>query len=568
MSEETQNVQTENDEEMVFLEVRDEEVLQPVVETTVHEQDVEDMVELDLDEGIAPVAENLKDPIPVSPGIINTVDDEIELDDSPETHDVESIEIIKFISNMNVTLNNQMDTILENGGIVKDYVSSIPANIKEINEILEKYEIDLSSDGDRGIAKRPEHVQRLRSFINESLGVHSMRHFTELFSREGSDWRQGIQIDSNTLVRQGRVAPSSKADPSIAIATKLGMGNVIQVPLWHSGIWVAFTRPEESDIINLEAEIAMEKVTVGRTSAGAIFSNNEVFAKRAIVNFALRHVIRTTAESNDPDFLSSIILETDWPILTWGILTAIYPNGFRHLQPCVANPETCNHVIDSILNVSRMLFLDNSRLTQSQKAHMMERKQTVSIDNIREYQNQHRLSIDSKIKLTDTLELELRVPDIATAISRGDAWVAHVNELSRRVFKSTMSEVEKESVRSSHAMAMSIRQYSQWFSGVRDLDTGVVHNNQDVIEQVLKTINAKGDFSRMVHNRIKKYIDDVTIATFGLVKWKCPKCGGEPSEEYLRHPEIIPVDVIDVFFTLLGRYVSHRRQEEYSNVTL
>jgi len=164
------------------------------------------------------------------------------------------------------------------------------------------------------------------------------------------------------------------------------------------------------------------------------------------------------------------------------------------------------------------------------------------------------------------LELELRVPTIGRSISAGLEWVESINETARKVFNTRMSEAAREMHKQNHATLASIRQYVQWFGSFRRLDKDMTFTNENMVQEILAGINEAGDFSKLIHKRIKEYIDDITLATIAIPKWSCPACGKEPSEEYLRHPQLIPLDIIDVFFILLGQKIQKRLAEESSNV--
>lgn len=548
------------------------------VEVAVEDSVAVETIEMDIDLSanepadeypVAESAEDNQEPAPQVPkDLVNIIDDEdaaeIMENFSAEQEDAERLLVAQLVENMNVTMNDAPTTKVKEGTPVDMYLMTLPADIADIERLIVKYDIDFSDKVD--ISKLPEHVVRLRSAIMQTAGAYQSKHYEKIFTREGSDWGQGLKVD-NALLRQALVsAKDNSANPVASILTQLGMGNVIQIPLWHSGIWVAIKRPSEIDLINLESEIAFEKATLGRGTNGAIFSNSEVYAKKAIVDFALRHVVKATTESIEPSYLEQLILETDWPLLAWGLVLASYPKGYRHLQPCVATPETCTHVIDTMLNISRLLWVDRSRFTPSQVAHMKSRQAQHSIEKIKAYQDEHKLKANSTIRINDVLELELRVPTIGRSISAGLEWVESINETARKVFNTRMSEAAREMHKQNHATLASIRQYVQWFGSFRRLDKDMTFTNENMVQEILAGINEAGDFSKLIHKRIKEYIDDITLATIAIPKWSCPACGKEPSEEYLRHPQLIPLDIIDVFFILLGQKIQKRLAEESSNV--
>lgn len=529
-------------------------------------------IELDVrdsDEPVDPPAE--EEPEAQMPtGLVNIIDDdeadEIMQQFDSEQQDAESIAVEDIIVKLNVDMNDLPFKAMPENMPVAQYLMSMPADMDDIERLILKYDIDFGEDGDDPTL--PNHVRRLRLAIIQSAGFYQSKYFEKIFDRPGSQWGQGLKVGENALLRQSLVhAKDNGANPVASILTQLDMGTVIQIPLWHSGIWIAIKKPRETDLLNLEAEIAFEKATLGRATNGAVFSNNEVYAKKAIVDFALRHVVKATTESIEPNYLANVILETDWPMLAWGLVLADYPKGYRHLQPCVATPETCDHVIDTMLNIGRLCWVDQSRFTAAQVAHMKNRVNPNSLEKIRTYQEQHRINANATIKIDKALELELRVPTIAESIATGIDWVQAVTDNARKVFTSQMSEGAREAHKNSQATLASIRQYVQWFGSFRHVSNDKTFTNKEMVEEILAAVNERGDFSKLIHARIREYIDDSTLATIALPKWTCPKCQKEPSAEYLRHPQLIPIDIIDVFFTLLGQKIKRRLVEESTNVT-
>ncbi len=529
-----------------------------------------DTLEMDLSEGSedGPVIE--PDPV-VEPAraLVNVIDDDEEAaiaeNFAEEQIDSEALLVEELIANMHVTMKDpHFKNVPPNTLSGREYLTTLTVGLEDVERLLTKYNIDFEDP--KSIQDAPAHVQRLADAVARTAGTFQHKYFDGIFKK--GDWGQGLEIGGDNLLRQSLInAKDNVANPVASIMTQLGMGTVIQIPLWHSGIWVAIRKPKETDLLNLEADIAADKTSLGRATEGAVFSNNEVYAKKAIVDFVLDHVVRTTYESSEPARLAEVILETDWPLLAWGILLAEYPSGYRHLQPCVANPETCEHVIDTMLNIGRLLWVDRSRFTPSQIAHMKSRTTTHSREKIKAYQDEHRLNVKSTIQLNKVLELQLRVPTLAESIARGLDWVEDISDMAKKAFTlSKMSEASRERHRTNIATMASIRQYVQWFGSFRRVDRQETYSNEQMVEEILSNINESGEFSTAVHNRIREYINDTTLACIALPKWKCPKCQGEPSEEYLRHPDLVPLDIVDVFFTLLDQKIRKRLVEESVNV--
>lgn len=570
----------ENNEQLgEELEQMDESIELDTEESVSVESDAPSLNTIDLDLGDQaaepelPVVSAMEDDQdrPVLPtNVIDDFDpDELQEALDSETEDAEKLAVAEIVQQLTVNMKDVPFMKIKSGTPVDPsaFLPTLMLGIPEIETIFEKYELDFDIEDPDELKKLPEHIRRLMDAISAASSRYQRMYFQNIHKRPGSNWGQGLEMEGGALLRQSLVNPKDNGtNPVASIATQLGMGTVIQVPMWHSGVWLAIKTPRESALIELEQRISAEKTGLGRATNGAVFSNNECFAKNEIIEFALRHVVRSTAESSDPDYLYDLLLETDYPMLCWGLLLATYPKGYRHIQPCIANPETCNHLVDTMLNLSRLAFVDRSRFTNAQRAHMANRRTPNTTEKIRAYQEELNLSANNVIKLNDSVELRLKVPTMAEARDAGIAWVDAITESARKVFTVRMNENARNEYRMRQAIISSLKQYVQWFSAVHRADLDRTYEDKAVVEELLTLVNEGADFSKIIHNRIKEYIDDVTLAIVALPKWKCPACQGEPDTEYMKHPDLIPIDIIDVFFTLLGQKVRKRLAEESMNI--
>ena len=72
---------------------------------------------------------------------------------------------------------------------------------------------------------------------------------------------------------------------------------------------------------------------------------------------------------------------------------------------------------------------------------------------------------------------------------------------------------------------------------------------------------------KAAYDGVFAFIDACTITVIALVKWPCPECQGEPDEEYLKHPQLVPIDPIHLFFTLRAQKVSGKLVAEQTRAS-
>ena len=76
----------------------------------------------------------------------------------------------------------------------------------------------------------------------------------------------------------------------LKVSKMLGLGDVISVPLPHSGIWVTIKPATERDLIDFYNSLFREKIMLGRTTFGLTLSNFSVHINDRLFDFILKHI--------------------------------------------------------------------------------------------------------------------------------------------------------------------------------------------------------------------------------------------------------------------------------------
>jgi hypothetical protein len=426
----------------------------------------------------------------------------------------------------------------------------------ELEELSQEYDLNFNdTEQDKGLSNK---VRRLKGIIGSLSDTLQTVYFRDIDKREGSDWGQGL-LNGDQLVRAGKAKLRPDADPVLRIRNEMGLGSLVQIPLWHSGIWVTLKTPTDSALLELEQRMAMEKVTLGRASNGMVFSSAEVYTKSHLVDFIFDHIYSVTLDSKEPDVLRSVILDTDYPQLVWGMALAIYPAGYPLMQPCVANPDTCDHVVEALINLARISWVDRSKFSNSQKVHMLNRTKPNSLEKVEAYQKEFTTKIRGQIEVHPTVFLRLRVPTLAESQAIGYEWVEQILNTTQKAFGMRMADGAREQYVQQQALITSLRQYGHWFDAVirtKDGEEEEVIDDRNSVDEIITMLTSDEEKTRMVYRTVRDYIDSASLSMIAIPKYKCPSCQGEPSEEYLQHPKLIPLDVVQVFFTLRDQKVT------------
>lgn len=383
--------------------------------------------------------------------------------------------------------------------------------------------------------------------------------FSETVSRPESLWRQTVDTGEQELGAGrpvlARAAPGEMLSGDRAIMRAralLGLGAVVQVPLWHTGLWVTIKAPTEQSLLELDRRIGEEKVLLGRVTNGLVFSNNSVYISSYLVNFCLSHLADVSYRDINAEALKGLIKVTDIPILVWGMLCAIYPSGYPLAQPCVNNPKTCNHVTEELLNISKLCWTDNRSLSEFQRTMMTRRNVKFSDEELARYQTEHRRGGPLRVKINDNLEMSLRVPTIAEYEQSGYDWVDGIEKMVEGSFAVSMRGQERENYIIEQSRATALRQFSHWV-GIIHLGEDNAVDDRDTVESLMATFSGDDDIYTSTLKEIGKYIESSTISLIAIPKYDCPVCHTTQHGDTAVHEHLIPLEVTRVFFTLTSQ---------------
>lgn len=425
-------------------------------------------------------------------------------------------------------------------GTQKDYLN-LKTNIPNIDMI----------SGKKGRDWYEVYEDSLRSNNKADALIESLR-------REGSEWQQSIQYEGGQL-SAGR--PRFSANPNgnylsgeravMKASAVLGLGSIVQIPLWHSGLWISIKAPQDYRIYELHQRIANEKINLGRLSNGMIFSNSSVYNISYMVNFVLEHIYDATVKDISMDYLKSIIKVTDIPTLLWGMACAIYPNGYPYQRSCINPNGECQEVVREMLALSKLSWTDNRSLTDWQRKHMSKRNVKASDVDIARYQEEHKTIGSRSITLKEELRVVLSVPTIQQYEDSGFAWVDGIVLMMEDSFAVSLQGNQRNSYITAQGKLTSMRQYGHWVSKIYIGDEET-DEDRETIEKLVGLFSSDDDISDKFFTEIGKYIDDSTISLIAIPSYECPACNYNQSEDP-KHPYLITLDVAQIFFTLLDQ---------------
>lgn len=412
-------------------------------------------------------------------------------------------------------------------------------------------------------------VHWMRSMQQAVPNSFVKNQFSDLSTREGAEWRQSVDYE-NIKLRAGKPNLANSSGNSqvlgeraiVRIQQALGLGNYVQIPLWHSGIWVTFRVPSDIELLNLDAIIAEEKIRLGMETRGLVFSNYSAYLINHLINFALEHVYDCTIKEHNPALLRKLIRVSDIPLIAWGLACSIYPNGYPHSQPCMVNPEKCRHVTKEQLFLPKINWVDNTALTKAQRKHMANRVARYSEEEILAYQNQGRAS-DGKAFSIRGVNFALRVPSIDDYVNSGYQWINDIVSAVDSLFDKNIGETRKESMILGQANLSSLRQYAHWVKSIThgEGDGEVTLTDPADLNRLIEILCTDSEIVKGFMDAVAEYIQEATISLIAIPRTRCPSCQQPDKDdkedlalmdEQHKHPYLVPLDAVNLFFTLRG----------------
>lgn len=428
----------------------------------------------------------------------------------------------------------------------------------------EKESIVLPSDHNEDIRDRFSRVSgKTKDFSSKWLNtfqaaLESVAYneaFKNTAERPTADFRQKIDSSVGPLymgMAKAKVGANQRLSGEslrLMIRQDLNLGGTYNIPLWHSGIWVRFKAPGESAILDLYRALTEEKVSLGRATYGLVFSNNTSYSSAAMLSFCEDHLISTSLIVPEGESIKKHISVLDIPTLFWGMVCSIWSTGYQYQRACTADPEHCNHVVEELLDPSKLLWVDKSRLTARQITHMTKRdKGSVTVEAVKLYKDEFLNGQPKAIKFNDNLSLVIAIDSALEHVESGYRWVSSIEDTYTGAMIQDEKDRDEYIIRQAKTTVM--RQYAHFVKSVTYMDNE--YTDRKEIEDIVSDISSSDEIRKVFQEEIKNFIDDSTVAIIGVPTYQCPSCGKEQREvrEGKHLKGIIPLEVMSNFFTL------------------
>lgn len=383
--------------------------------------------------------------------------------------------------------------------------------------------------------------------------------FTASQNLEGADWQQTVEFEGKTF-RTSKPKYQDLSDGGkvsgeralVELDKAFGIGGQITLPLINSGIWITLDTVTNIDFITYDERIRLAKNEFGKRTLGMIYSNSRVYIINNLMTLIEEHVSDCSVEGWEDVGLRNLIKLTDLEDLAAGLAYTLYPNGFQYMSPCTAPPKGskhCDYTLDARLQIADCFWYNRRALSRKQKAFMADRHTRRTVKEVREYQEEFEVK-QNAFKVEDKLEIYFKVPTIGENITSGYDWIESIESLVTETFGGAIDNDQVNEFIDKRLSASILRQYGHFFKTIKFVDSGTHVEDTKDLETIITRLSTRTDVVDKIIEHIGKFIDTNTHSLIAVPRYHCPKCQGEQQQDIEKHPYLIPIEVISLFFTL------------------
>lgn len=387
------------------------------------------------------------------------------------------------------------------------------------------------------------------------MSISYKGQFRRTVDRPDSNFRQMVPSEKGPLAagtprfKENTGGTSWTGEKAVLrVRALMGVGSIVQVPLWHSGFWITLKAPTEGAVLELNRRLAEEKIILGRLTHGLAFANNSVFFAGWLMDFALSHIYETSLK---PELLETKSLRDrisclDIPILAWGLACVIWPRGFPYARAVLDAKTQETKVVKELVSVGKLLWTDLASLTPWQIGHMANRHGgNMSEEALERYKNDFTRGKGRQIKFSEQLSFTTKVPSLNEYLVSGQKWVNSIVSTVDKAFGTPPGDSTRNQYILDQGKASNMRQYVHWVESLSAGEDGVI-DHPETIELTLDALSSSDEYRKIYFDEVRNFIEDSTIAVIAV---PATEEGDKPPLP--RFPHLLPIDAMSVFFTLL-----------------
>lgn len=391
-------------------------------------------------------------------------------------------------------------------------------------------------------------------------------------TKEGSNYRQGYNLGKN-LFLLAAVRPSENSTATTGEAARMRVLDAFDVTgrvesfLPSSGFWIRMIRPSDSEL-NMLYELVMEdQMANAYRTYGRSYANYRSLLIGHLMDFIYDHVrtVYTDIGPMEPkEFLLENVSSDDHDYLIWMMLTLVWPDGWVYQRQVAADVSDPFKVIIQTLNLRTIMHVDESKFTPTQLRYISETRRKASTVEQRnrylsEFKRPNETYMDPSdygIKMRHKLRFVIRSPSTSDLVASGELWLRTITRMWEDAALEENTRDRQTFIRREMS-ATRLRIYEHWIQAIElynseDDTLELSLTDREDIAANLNDLSSNNELFLAIQDAVAKHIVETTLYVVGV-----PIIDKRYGEETLpSNPFIMPLDLANAFFTMLGARVT------------
>ena len=408
----------------------------------------------------------------------------------------------------------------------------------------------------------------------DAVGSKMMHEFQYV---AGANWSQGIKTPTATMplivpIKNPNYGDSKYvgSDAVPLIQNRMKIGSTLGVFLPHTGIYFIIVSPTDGELLDTLSVINTQRIETLRASSGILMGNSNYYIYRQVLNLFLSSITNCSFRSWNREQLTELIDERDINIIATALMASVYVDGYEYTQTCglrlkddetltdeerAQNPpdEVCDHRSEFLADLMRTVFIDNSRLNEFQRNIAVSAIHPRSLEEIKDYQQQHYLGYRKSYEITEGIEFIYRAQNIKVSMEAGEKWIGEISQIVDSIITFKNDDEERNMMIDHRINLARIREFSHWVDDI--VVDGQSLSDRVKINALLNSLSRNDAVMRKVSETLGEFQRLSMIAITAIPRAKCPTCQKTDTKDLDISKHLIPQDAVSRLFTLVRQRV-------------
>lgn len=408
----------------------------------------------------------------------------------------------------------------------------------------------------------------------DAVGSKMMHEFQYV---AGANWSQGIKTPTATMplivpIKNPNYGDSKYvgSDAVPLIQNRMKIGSTLGVFLPHTGIYFIIVSPTDGELLDTLSVINTQRIETLRASSGILMGNSNYYIYRQVLNLFLSSITNCSFRSWNREQLTELIDERDINIIATALMASVYVDGYEYTQTCglrlkddetltdeerAQNPpdEVCDHRSEFLTDLMRTVFIDNSRLNEFQRNIAVSAIHPRSLEEIKDYQQQHYLGYRKSYEITEGIEFIYRAQNIKVSMEAGEKWIGEISQIVDSIITFKNDDEERNMMIDHRINLARIREFSHWVDDI--VVDGQSLGDRVKINALLNSLSRNDTVMRKVSETLGEFQRLSMIAITAIPRAKCPTCQKTDTKDLDISKHLIPQDAVSRLFTLVRQRV-------------